>query len=181
LLSRLVIFVRKRCVASGVATVDQDFNRQGPQMQPTDDITLREITTDTVRAICRLKVAPEQEQFVAPNAVSLAEAYFARETAWFRAIYAGDEPVGFLMLEDHAGEKPYYLWRFMIDARFQRRGIGQRALELLFAHLATRPNATLLETSCVPGEGSPGSFYEKMGFTYTGTEEEGELVMRRPL
>lgn len=35
--------------------------------------------------------------------------------------------------------------------------------------------------SCVPGDGTPGPFYEKMGFTYTGTEEGGELVMRRPL
>ena len=38
-----------------------------------------------------------------------------------------------------------------------------------------------VETSCVPGKAGPGPFYEKMGFVYTGKEEDGELVMRREL
>jgi hypothetical protein len=40
------------------------------------EVSLREITADTVREICRLRVAPGQEGFVAPVAVSIAEAYF---------------------------------------------------------------------------------------------------------
>ena len=115
------------------------------------------------------------------DAESIAEAYFSPDIAWFRAIYADDTPVGFVMLEDNAATERYYLWRFMIDARHQRRGIGQRALELLFEHVKTRPGASVLYTSCVPGEGSPGPFYEKLGFVYTGEEDEGELVMRRDL
>ena len=42
-----------------------------------------------------------------------------------------------------------------------------------------RRGATELFTSCVPGEGSPGPFYERLGFVYTGREDDGELVMRR--
>ena len=144
-------------------------------------ISLREITKETLRDITRLRVSPEQERFVATNAESIAEAYFSPETAWFRAIYADETPVGFLMLEDNATEEQYYLWRFMIDARYQRKSIGQRALELLFEHVRTRPGASVLYTSCVPGEGSPGPFYERMGFVYTGEEDSGELVMRREL
>ena len=56
-------------------------------------ITLREINADTVRAICALRVAPGQEVFVAPNAISIAQAYF-EPGAWFRAIHVEDEPVG---------------------------------------------------------------------------------------
>jgi diamine N-acetyltransferase len=144
-------------------------------------VSLREITRETLRDITRLRVSPDQERLVATNAESIAEAYFSRDIAWFRAIYFDDTPVGFVMLEDNAAEERYYLWRFMIDARYQRRGIGQRALELLFEYVRTRPGAKVLYTSCVPGEGSPGPFYEKMGFTYTGEEDEGELVMRREL
>lgn len=33
----------------------------------------------------------------------------------------------------------------------------------------------------MPGEGSPGAFYERMGFAYTGAFDDGELVLRRPL
>jgi diamine N-acetyltransferase len=50
-----------------------------------------------VRDIYNLSVAPGQERFVAPNSVSIAEAYFC-EKAWFRAIYAEETPVGLLML-----------------------------------------------------------------------------------
>ena len=44
-------------------------------------VTLREITADTVVVITRLSVAENQKGFVAPNAVSLAQALVAPE-AW---------------------------------------------------------------------------------------------------
>jgi diamine N-acetyltransferase len=147
-----------------------------PSKQAT--VTLREITRETVRAICNLRVAPPQEQFVAPNAVSIAQAHFEPEAAWFRAIYADETPVGFLMLDDDPENQEYFLWRFMIDARFQGYGFGRQALQLLIEHVKTRPGATALLTSCVPGDGSPCPFYEKNGFVYTGDVDDGELVMR---
>lgn len=151
-------------------------------MKETDPtVSLREITKETLRDITRLKVSSDQEHLVATNAESIAEAYFSPDIAWFRAIYADDTPVGFVMLEDNVAKERYYLWRFMLDTRYQRRGIGQKALELLFEYVKTRPGASVLYTSCVPGDGSPGPFYEKMGFVYTGEEDEGELVMRREI
>ena len=144
-------------------------------------VGLREVTKENLLAVLRLKVAPEQERFVAPNAVSIAQAYFDREIAWFRAIYADDTPVGFLMLEDCPESEHYFLWRFMIDARYQGLGFGARAMALLLDHLRTRPGGRELGVSCVPGEGNPGPFYEKLGFKYTGDVEDGELVMRRPI
>ncbi len=144
-------------------------------------VSLREVTKETLRQVTRLRVRPDQERLVATNAESIAEAYFSPGEAWFRAVYLDDTPVGFVMLEDDPAAGRYYLWRFMIDARYQRGGVGRRALELLFEHVRTRPGAKVLYTSCVPGEGSPGPFYEKMGFVYTGEEDEGELVMRREL
>ena len=140
-------------------------------------ITLREITKETLRSILDLKVAKHQEHFVASNAVSVAQAYFYREIAWFRGIYADETPVGFVMLYDDATNQDYFLWRFMIDARFQGKGFGKRALELLIDYVKTRPEAKSLATSCVPGAVSPCKFYEKRGFTYTGEVEDNELVM----
>lgn len=145
------------------------------------DVSLREITKDTLRDVLRLKVAPDQKRFVASNAISIAQAHFSPDVSWFRAIYAGDAPVGFLMLNDDPAKQKYFLWRFMVDAQHQGGGIGRRALELLIDHVRTRPGASALYVSCVPGEGSPGPFYERMGFVYTGEEEDGELMMRRDL
>lgn len=149
--------------------------------ETNDNVTLREITKDTVRTIVKLKVAPGQEQFVASNGMSIAEAHYSSDVAWFRAIYSGDKPVGFVMLNDDPAKPEYYLWRFMIDERFQGRGIGQRALQLVMDYVRTRPGATTLLTSVVPGKGTPGPFYEKMGFVYTGEEDESELIMKREL
>ncbi|KAA3663772.1 MAG: GNAT family N-acetyltransferase [Chloroflexi bacterium] len=85
---------------------------------PDAVVTLREITKETVRSIIDLKVAPAQDNFVAPNAVSIAQAHFD-DKAWFRAIYADETPVGFVMLFDDAEKPFYYLWRYMIDAKYQ--------------------------------------------------------------
>jgi diamine N-acetyltransferase len=144
-------------------------------------VTLREVTKESLREVLRLKVGAAQERFVAPNAVSIAQAYFDRDIAWFRAIYAEDTPVGFLMLEDHPAEGKYHLWRFMVDERYQGRGFGARAIGLLAEHVRGRPGAANLTTSCVPGDGSPGPFYERQGFTYTGEQDGIELMMVRPL
>ena len=143
-------------------------------------VELREITADTVRAICRLAVAPDQEGFVAPNAVSIAEAHF-EPNAWFRAIYADGEPVGFVMLEADQTKQEYFLWRLMIADGFQGRGYGRRALDLVIDHVRTRPGATELKTSWVPGEGGPAEFYRKLGFELTGEMDEGEVVGRLAL
>ena len=143
-------------------------------------VELREVTADTVRAICELKVAPFQEAFVAPNPVSIAEAYF-HPTAWFRAIYADGEPVGFVMLDDDASNSSYNLWRLMIADGLQGRGYGRRTIELVLDYVRTRPGATALTTSWVPDERGPEEFYRKLGFELTGEMDGGEVVGRLAL
>ena len=157
--------------------------RRAHDVNREEDLTiaLREITKETLRDILKLKVTPEQERFVAPNAVSIAQAYFDREVAWFRAIYADDTPVGFVMLYDDPTKREYYLWRFMVDHRFQGHGYGAEALNQVIAYVRQRPGAREFLTCVGPGEGSPGPFYEKLGFTYTGVIVEGERVMRKEL
>jgi len=62
-------------------------------------VTLREVTADNLGVVLALEVLEEQQNFVASNARSIAQAHFHQE-AWFRAIYADEVPVGFLMLHD---------------------------------------------------------------------------------
>ncbi len=147
----------------------------------TDAVTLRAIDPTTVRTICALSVREDQRGFVAPNAISMSEAAVS-EVAWFRAVYAGEEPVGFLMLDVGEHDQPPYLWRFMIDAAHQGRGHGRRALGLLVEHVRERfPDARELLTSVVEGDGGPKPFYLGLGFEDTGRVEDGETVLRLPL
>jgi diamine N-acetyltransferase len=141
------------------------------------EVALVEVTGETVRSICRLEVGPDQFRFVAPNAVSFAEALFEPH-AWYRAIAADGLPVGFVMLYDDPDEPVYFLWRFMIDWRFQGKGYGAKAIELLAQHVRARPGATELRTSWVPGKGGPEGFYRRLAFEPTGEIDDGEVVAR---
>ena len=152
----------------------------------TSLVTLREITSETVIPVIRLSVAESQKGFVAPNSVSLAQALFAPE-AWYRAIYFSDELVGFVMLEDESLRSPppenpnVFLWRFMIDAKFQGRGIGRAALLRVIEHARAKGLFQTLETSYVPGPGCPEPFYICLGFRHTGRVDEDEIVLELPL
>jgi diamine N-acetyltransferase len=148
------------------------------------DVRLVEVTRTSVRAVCRLD-AGDGGNSVAPNAVSIAEAHFC-EQAWFRAIEADGELVGFLMLYDPSlgtdpEETDFSLWRLMVDGRFQGRGIGSRAVELLVDHVRSRPGAQALHLSHVKDNLAAGRLYARLGFRYTGAEDEGELIMVRAL
>ena len=152
-----------------------------PPVTKKSTVTLREITKEILRDIFALEVAPEQSSFVATNEMSIAQAYFDREIAWFRAIYADEIPVGFLMLSDNAKEQEYFLWRLMIDARYQKLGFAKRAVELLFDYVRTRPGAKEIKVSYVPGDAGPQGFYEKLGFIPTGEMLGKEVEMCRDL
>jgi diamine N-acetyltransferase len=143
-------------------------------------ITLREVTKDTVRTVCRLQVAQEQREYVADNAFSIAQAHFEPK-AWFRAIYADETPVGFVMLSDDPDVPEYFLWRLMIDAAHQGNGFGRKAIGLLVEYVRTRPAAHELLVTCHPGPHSPRDFYLKQGFRDTGRSEEGEVVLNLAL
>lgn len=148
-----------------------------------EGVSLREITADTVRVICSLDVTPDQRNLVAPNAISIAQAYF-EPAAWFRGIHAGDAPVGFVMLYDPTrtpapedGPEICHLWRFMIDHRHQRKGYGAAALALVVEHARTLRGVSKLRTSFVLAPGNASPLYERAGFRPTGEVDDGETVL----
>ena len=77
-------------------------------------VSLREITAETVGPVCRLSatLTPPKSNFVALNAYSIAQAHFD-DNAWFRAVYADETSVGFVM-SDQPEVPRHFLWRFMI-------------------------------------------------------------------
>jgi diamine N-acetyltransferase len=154
----------------------------------TGPLTLRELTAANRDAVVALAVTPAQDGFVADVAQSLVDAAETPDAKpWYRAVYAGDEPVGFLMLsvgitvDDPSYLGPYFLWRLLVDARHQGRGYGAAALRLAVEHVRTRPDARVLLTSCGQGPGSPLGFYLRQGFTLTGQVHEGEVVLELDL
>jgi diamine N-acetyltransferase len=147
-------------------------------------VSLREITRANRSEVEALAVTEVQAGYVTSIAQSLVEAAETPDACpWYRAVYAGDEPVGFVMLSDgitvvnpgYLG--PYYLWRLLVDQRYQGRGYGSAALRLAVEHVCTRADARVLVTSVGQGPASPVGFYLRHGFRLTGEVHQGELVL----
>lgn len=135
-------------------------------------ITLRPLDDANRDAVLALRVAPEQLAFVSSVEASLREAEEepgGRAIQW--ALYDGELLVGFVMISDQVEGPGYltqYLWKLLVDERYQRRGYGTAALDLVARYFRGRPGVEVMWTSAGQGEGSPIPFYERYGFERTG-------------
>ena len=146
-------------------------------------VSLRPLSESNRQAIEALRVSASQERSVSSVADSLAEAAEhpgARALYW--AVYAGDTPVGFVMIADDVEGPdyvPHYLWKLLIDERRQRQGFGTATLDLIVGYFRRRPGVEVLTTSAGQGDGSPIAFYERYGFEQTGeVSSDDEVVLQ---
>jgi diamine N-acetyltransferase len=144
-------------------------------------IQFRPITRENLRDVTRrLKVAPGQEGFVAPNAYSVAEAYI--EPTWTPlAIYANDELVGFAMFGLDTETDRTWLIRYMIDAGSQGKGYGKAALPLLIDRIVERHGCDEIFLGYDPDNKVAEQLYADFGFVPTGEIEDGEIIARLDL
>jgi diamine N-acetyltransferase len=141
---------------------------------------LAEVTPDNFDAVTAIAVRDDQADLVAPVMKSLAEAYVHGAMAWPRAIYDGDDAVGFVMAFHDCpwdeGETPRSgLWRLGIGAERQGRGYGAFAVRAVCDELRAR-GAERAYVTFHDRPGGPQPFYERLGFRLTGETVEGELV-----
>ena len=142
--------------------------RERSRLRPSD-VRLVEVTQENIRDLFRLKTHRNQHRFVATMQESFADALVpeivdgAPAVPWMRAVEADGEVVGFVMLAEVTDAHPEpYLWRLLIDRRHQRRGIGDRILQLVVEHLKAEGIHTLV-TSWEVGRGGPEPFYRVAG------------------
>lgn len=103
----------------------------------------------------------------------------ARALYW--VVHAEDTPVGFVMIADEVESpdyRPHYLWKLLIDERYQRQGFGTATLDLIVEYFRGRSGVGVLTTSAGQGDGSPIAFYERYGFEQTGEMSDDEVVLR---
>ena len=152
-------------------------------------VQLRDIASEADRsAVLGLRRAPGQDRYLGSMEDHFEDAAAeprARPRMW--SVHDGEQLVGFVMISDGIEELdddlvgPYYLWRLLIDERFQGRGYGRATIDAVVRYLATRPGAEVLYTSCAAGEGSPQGFYLRYGFELTGEIKWGEDLLRLDL
>jgi diamine N-acetyltransferase len=138
-------------------------------------------------AVMGLRRGPGQDQYLNSMEEIFAEAdeeQRAMPHPWAVRDAQTGALVGFAMISDNIPPPidddlvgPYFLWKLLIDDRFQRRGYGAATLDAIVDYLRTRPGADVLYTSCTDGPGSPRGFYLRYGFTDTGRVMWGENVL----
>ena len=150
------------------------------------------VTEDDVEAVMGLRRGPGQDRYLGMM-ISHFEDAIADEKACPRmwSVHDRERLVGFVMISDNIPAEtlaaddelvgPYFLWRLLIDRRFQARGYGRATINAVVDYLRTRPNAEVLLTSCKAGDGSPQPFYVRYGFEKTGEVMWGEDLLRLDL
>ncbi|MDF7664504.1 GNAT family N-acetyltransferase [Bifidobacterium sp. ESL0763] len=144
-------------------------------------VRLRDIDESNFYQVLAMR-RPAGEDYVAPNSVSLAEAWLYRNdhTVHPLAIYDDDVLVGFVMTHDDRSQRVCDIWRILIPEVYVNHGYGSRAIELL-GQRAQAAGQVRLRLSYVPGNAMAEHVYAKAGFTATGEIDEGEIVMERLL
>lgn len=132
------------------------------------------------RELAALSVKPEQEQYLASNVSSLAQAY-AEPWCTPLGIYNGIEPVGFLLYGVDPDDRQYWVYRLMIDAARQGNGYGEQALRLLLESLSADREHDKVYISVVRDNEHAKDIYARMGFAADGRVFNNEEILVRPL
>jgi diamine N-acetyltransferase len=111
-------------------------------------VSLRPLSESNRRVAEALRVSPSQERFVSTVANSLLEASEhpdAHALSW--VVHDDATPVGFVMIADEVDGPdyiPHYLWKLLLDERYQRRGFGTATLDLIVKRFRDRPDVEAL-------------------------------------
>ena len=141
------------------------------------EIKLREIDRSTWDKCCNLRVSQHQRAFVAPNAYSLAQAAYEPDT-YPMGIFRDGELAGFVMYEFDSDQDAWNMCRLMVDEKFQKQGIGEKAIALLLHTVRAKHGSVEFHTSAEPENAVAIALYEKMGFQKTGRIVCGEVDLR---
>lgn len=143
----------------------------------TENIRLKELNLDNWYECCQLEVSENQKAFLEPNSVSIAQSKFELTLKPY-AIYLEDKVVGFLMyntvLEELDG---YWVYRIMVDEKFQGKGIGKKATELMIAEIAKLPDAQKIIVGYHPDNVGAHHLYSSLGFIDNGNRFGKEMAV----
>ena len=142
---------------------------------------LRAVTEQNYQKILDLSTGAGQEEFVAQNVRSLAQAWVFRDRARPYALYEGEEPVGFIMFDWRPEKKWVEIWRLMIDHRFQGKGYGRAAVQKALEFLRESGLFDKVQINYVEENQGAKHLYRSMGFQETGAMEGNEVVMEMDL
>lgn len=130
----------------------------------TNSVKLIELNEENWYACCKLEVSKKQTEYIEPNAISIAQSKFEATLKPY-AIYFEEKVVGFLMYNSVQEELDgYWVYRIMVDKKFQGKGIGKAATKLMIAEMAKLPNVKKIVVGYHPDNLGAHNLYSSLGF-----------------
>lgn len=142
-----------------------------------DRIELLPICPDNWRI--PLQVAESQSHFVANTTLILARAYAYREHE-SAALLIQAEGVAVGMLLYYAWDGAYIISQLLIDERYQGKGYGKAAMELLLANMQAAGKYTKVLTCYCEGNTAAQKLYAALGFVEYDRDED-EILLSKAL
>lgn len=140
--------------------------------------TLRDIDKNNWEECIDLKPSEEQRGFMASNLYSIAESKFLPGFV-IKAIYIDEDIVGFAMYGLDPDDGNYWIYRFMIDERFQRHGFGVQSMQLIIDDIRSREDRTdVIMLGYQPNNENARKLYAKVGFVEEGIAPWGEMLAK---
>lgn len=140
-------------------------------------ITLNEITRENFEECISLSVKKEQSEFVTSNAISIAQAKVQPECIPL-SIYEEETMIGFLMYCIDEDDSEYWIYRMMIDKKYQSKGYGGKSLEKLLEIIKSDKTRNKIYLGVHKESVVAVKLYEKCGFKFDGQVFGNEHIMR---
>ncbi|HEL1603713.1 TPA: GNAT family N-acetyltransferase [Streptococcus suis] len=146
-------------------------------------IRLELVNKDNFEAVLQVQLAPEDQRRVASVEYSLAQAWLYRdsEVLFPYAVKSGQLTVGFLLLSYQPMENSYYIWRLLIDQKYQNRGYGKEVIRHILSLAKEDSSCQKVSVNYVIGNHKMRYILEKLGFQSVGLEGQEmkmELIIR---
>ena len=135
------------------------------------------LDADNWEEAASLTLRDDQVDFIASNLSSIAESRFHPELQPC-AIYAGSTMVGFAMYARSGHDGQYWIYRFMIDRRFQRQGFGLSAMQALIKRIAALENVPEINIAYDDDNEAARQLYKRAGFVEGGFAPWGERTAK---
>ena len=130
-------------------------------------IQLREMTQENFWEVIELKVNDKQKGFVLENSISIAQSKIQPECIPL-AIFNDGTLVGFLMYCIDRDDGNYWVYRLMIDRKYQRKGYAKKAMEVLLNEIKKDKNRNKIMLDVKMESIEAVELYKSLGFYFTG-------------
>lgn len=146
-------------------------------------IRLELVNKDNFDQVLDLEVAPKDQRRVASVEYSLAQAWLYRdsEVLFPYAVKSGQLTVGFLLLSYQPMENSYYIWRLLIDQKYQNQGFGKEVIRQVLQRARDDQQCHKVTVNYVIGNHKMRYILEKFGFQpvgLDGQEMKMELIVK---